>query len=365
MPKAFRDLSLKFFQTSQEDGVAVLKLNRPPANAHHLAMIEELGQAVLAIRFDASVKAIVMGSASDRFFSAGADIQAIRDESAEQLGLLSQTSKEVIMQMRATPKVYLAAVNGHCMGGGLELALACDLRFAADASYQIGVPEVALGLIPGEGGTQLLGRILGTSRALDLMITGRPLTPREAKDLGLLSQTSKEVIMQMRATPKIYLAAVDGHCMGGGLELALACDVRFAADAKYQIGVPEVALGLIPGEGGTQLLGRVLGTSRALDLMITGRTLSPREAKDIGLLDFLVPPDTLQAEVLDYARKIAKGPSRAIGFTKIALTEGVGMPLWSAFAWERELQNQLFEHPDCKEGVRAFFEKREPKFGGA
>lgn len=267
MPKAFRDLSLKFFQTSQEDGVAVLKLNRPPANAHHLAMIEELGQAVLAIRFDPSIKAVIMGSASDRFFSAGADIQAIRDESAEQLGLLSQTSKEVIMQMRATPKVYLAAVNGHCMGGGLELALACDLRFAADAQYQIGVPEVALGLIPGEGGTQLLGRILGTSRALDLMITGRPVTPREAKDLGLL--------------------------------------------------------------------------------------------------DFLVPPDKLWSEVREYAGRIAKGPARAIGFTKIALTEGVGAPLWTAFAWERELQNQLFEHPDCKEGVRAFFEKRPPRFGGA
>jgi len=265
MPKAYRDLKLEFFRTSLEDGVARLTLNRPPANAHHLAMIEELGQAALAIRFDSAVKVIIMGSASDRFFSAGADINAIRDDSSEQLGLLSQTSKEVIMQMRATPKIYLAAVNGHCMGGGLELALACDLRFAADS--------------------------------------------------------------------------------------------------KYQIGVPEVALGLIPGEGGTQLLGRVLGTSRALDLMITGRTLTPREAKDMGLFDFLVPPDKLQSETLEYARKIAKGPSRAIGFTKIALTEGVGMPLWSAFAWERELQNQLFDSPDCKEGVRAFFEKRTPEFG--
>src|SRR5688500_15174722 len=186
MPRAYRDLKLEFFRTSVDDGVAMLTLNRPPANAHHLAMIEELGQAALAVRFDTSVKVVVMGSASDRFFSAGADINAIRHQSAEPLGLLSQTSKEVIMQMRATPKIYLAAVNGHCMGGGLELALACDLRFAADGKYQIGVPEVALGLIPGEGGTQLLGRVLGPSRALDLMITGRTLSPREAKDMGLL-----------------------------------------------------------------------------------------------------------------------------------------------------------------------------------
>ena len=79
----------------------------------------------------------------------------------------------------------------------------------------------------------------------------------------------------------------------------------------------------------------------------------------------LVPPDRLWAEVREYASRIARGPARAIGFSKIALTEGVGAPLWTAFAWERELQNQLFEHPDCKEGVRAFFEKRPPGFGGA
>jgi enoyl-CoA hydratase len=97
--------------------------------------------------------------------------------------------------------------------------------------------------------------------------------------------------------------------------------------------------------------------------MITGRPLTPREAKDLGLFDFLVPPDKLWAETREYAGRIAKGPARAIGFTKIALTEGVGAPLWTAFAWERELQNQLFEHPDCKEGVRAFFEKRPPRFG--
>jgi enoyl-CoA hydratase len=265
MPTPFRDLKPEFFKTSLEDGVAVIRFNRPPANAHHLPMIEELGRIAMAVRFDPDVKVAVLGSALDRFFSAGADIAMIRDQPAEQLGLLSQTSKEVIMQMRATPKVYLAAVNSHCMGGGLELALACDLRFAADASYQIGVPEIMLGLIPGEGGTQLLGRILGTSRALDLMLTGR--------------------------------------------------------------------------------------------------SLSPREAKDWGLVDYLVPPERLWDEVMDYARRLVKGPTRAIGFTKIALTEGVTAHLWTGFALERELQNQLFETPDCREGVRAFLEKRRPEFG--
>jgi enoyl-CoA hydratase len=265
MPTPFRDLSLDFLTTAFEDGIAVVRLNRPPANAHHLPMIEEFGRVAMSVRFDPTVRVAVVGSALDRFFSAGADIGAIRDEPAERLGLLSQTSKEIIMQMRATPKVYLAAINGHCMGGGLELALACDLRFAADAAYQIGVPEIMLGLIPGEGGTQLLGRILGASRALDLMVTGR--------------------------------------------------------------------------------------------------SLSPREARDLGLVDYLVPPERLWDEVMDYARRLANGPTRAIGFTKIALTEGMGAHLWTAFALERELQNQLFETPDCREGVRAFLEKRRPRFG--
>ena len=161
--------------------------------------------------------------------------------------------------------------------------------------------------------------------------------------------------MQMRATPKVYLAAVNGHCMGGGLELALACDLRFAADAPYQIGVPEVALGLIPGEGGTQLLGRILGTSRALDLMITGRPLTPREAKDLGLLDFLVPPDKLWSEVREYAARIAKG-RRARSAHEDALTEGVGAPLWTASPGNATAE-PLFEHP-MQGGVRAFFESR-------
>jgi enoyl-CoA hydratase/carnithine racemase len=266
MPAPFRELTLQFFTTELDpDGIAVIKLNRPPANAHHLPMIEELGRIATAVRFDTTVKVAVLGSALDRFFSAGADINAIRSEPAEQLGLLSQTSKEIIMQMRATPKVYLAAINSHCMGGGLELGLACDLRFAADGAYQFGVPEIALGLIPGEGGTQLLGRVLGTSRALDLMLTGRALTPREAKDLGLV--------------------------------------------------------------------------------------------------DYLVPAGQLWDEVMEYARRLARGPSRAIGFVKIALTEGTQAPLWTAFAFERELQNQLFDTRDCREGVQAFLEKRRPSFG--
>ncbi|HEX6122393.1 MAG TPA: enoyl-CoA hydratase/isomerase family protein, partial [Ktedonobacterales bacterium] len=178
------DLKLKHITLDMDGSVLVFRLNRPPANAHDLAMIRELETLVTEIRFDTSVKAAVMASASPKFFSAGADISEIQTKSAEYIGLLSQTSKEMMMKMRATPKVFVAAVNGHCMGGGLELALSCDVRFAGKGKWQVGLPEVNLGLIPGEGGTQLAGRIMGPSRALMLMVTGESFGPERATELG-------------------------------------------------------------------------------------------------------------------------------------------------------------------------------------
>ena len=259
------DLTLKHIQHEMDGDVLVFKLNRPPANAHDLEMIRELETLVTEIRFDPAVKAVVMASANDRFFSAGADIQVIKEKSAEEVGLLSQTSKEMMMKVRATPKVFVAAVNGHCMGGGLELALCCD--------------------------------------------------------------------------------------------------VRFAGKGKWQVGLPEVNLGLIPGEGGTQLLGRIVGPSRALLLMVTGESFGPERATELGLFDELVESDQVLPKALEFAHKCADGPNKAIGFMKLALTEGLELPIYESFAYERHLQNQLFDTPDSKEGVAAFLEKRPAKFG--
>jgi len=151
--------------------------------------------------------------------------------------------------------------------------------------------------------------------------------------------------------------------MGGGLELALACDVRFAGRGNWKVGLPEVSLGLIPGEGGTQFAGRVMGPSRALLYMVTGEAFGPEKATELGLFDELVEPDQVEAKALEFAHKCADGPNKAIGFMKLALTEGLELPIYEAFAYERHLQNQLFDTPDSKEGVAAFVEKRQPRWG--
>ena len=170
-------------------------------------------------------------------------------------------------------------------------------------------------------------------------------------------------MMKVRATPKVYVAAVNGHCMGGGLELALCCDVRYAGKGNWKVGLPEVNLGLIPGEGGTQFAGRIMGPSRALMYMVTGEAFGPEKATELGLFDELVEADEVEAKALAFAHKCADGPAKAIGFMKLALTEGLDLPLYEAFAYERHLQNQLFDTPDSKEGVAAFTEKRAPKWG--
>ncbi|TRN00550.1 hypothetical protein DJ527_07025 [Sulfolobus sp. F1] len=168
------------------------------------------------------------------------------------------------------------------------------------------------------------------------------------------------------STKKLIIASINGHCMDGGLELALACDLRFGANSEeIKIGMPEVAnLALIPGEGGTQFLARIVGRSKAIYLMTTGKTLTPKEAYELGLLDRLVEPEKLFEESFNFARQVAKGPALAVGFAKLAVNEGMDLPLYSAFALEREMQNQALASEDAKEGAKAFFEKRKPIFKG-
>src|SRR5258705_6921891 len=143
------DLQPEYFKLAMDGAVCVLKLNRPPANAHNFAMIRELEGIVTEIRYDSGVKAVVLASANGRFFSAGADIDEIREKPGDYIALLSQTSKEMMMKIPATPKGYVAAVNGHCMGGGLELALCCDMRYAGRGNGEGGRPGVNLGPDPG------------------------------------------------------------------------------------------------------------------------------------------------------------------------------------------------------------------------
>lgn len=263
--ESFSELDLENFSVSMDGHVGILRLDRPPVNAHDLDMILELQRAVEAVRFDDTVRVAILGSANEDFFSTGFDIQVLQDESGGHIGKASQTSKEVIMKMRTTDTIFIAAVDGHCMGGGLEFALACDFRFIGN-------------------------------------------------------------------------------------------------DPDYNIGVPEVNLGLIPGEAGTQLLPRYVGRSEAMRLMVTGDTLTPEEAEDIGLFDEVHPPAELEDAALDFAKELSGKPNQAIGFNKLAVNEGMELSLWDALAHERELQNQLFDTPGADEGIGAFLEDREPDF---
>jgi enoyl-CoA hydratase/carnithine racemase len=265
--KSFDELDFDYFRTETRDHVGVLRIDRPPVNAHDIDVLLELQRAVEGVRFDDEVRVCVFGSANDDVFSTGYDINALKQETGEQTGYASQTSKEVIMKMRSTDTLFIAAVGGHCMGGGLELALACDFRFVGD-------------------------------------------------------------------------------------------------DDDYRVGMPEVHLGLIAGEAGTQLLPRYIDRSEALRMMVTGEELTPAEATEKGIFDEIHPPEELEDAVFEFAEMIVQKPAGAVGHNKLAVNEGLEMPLSDALAHERELQNRLLGSDIAEEGVDAFLNKREPDFLG-
>jgi enoyl-CoA hydratase/carnithine racemase len=251
---------------SIEQGVGLLTLNRAPANAYDWDALREFSDAVRRAREDASVRVVVVRSALSKFFCSGADISTLRDSD------------------RA--------------------------RFAAFLS---------------------------------------------------LAHESVDLIQR---TPKLFIAAVAGHCIGGGLEIALACDFRWAAAGKYRIGLAEVNLGLSPGMGGTQRLPRLIPKSRALHMMVTGEMIGPEEALAAGIVDKVFPEEPFASEVMAQAQKLAAGPSLAQGMIKLSVNGGLETSLAEGLALERAHQNQLFASEDAAEGVKAFLEKRPAKFAG-
>jgi enoyl-CoA hydratase/carnithine racemase len=250
----------------REGPIGYITLNRPPANSYDYAFMDELGRAVAAAADDPEVKVVVVRSALDRFFSAGADVKAF-----------SENMPERNMDM---------------------------IRLAH----------------------QVLGRIA--------------------------------------RIPKLFIAQIAGHAVGGGLEIALACDLRFGAEGEYRLGLPEVTLGLLPGNGGTQRLPRLIGWSKALDMMVTGRTVTPQEALQLGILDRVFPADRLAEETRAYAEALAKGALKAIGHIKLAIHQGLERDLEYGLRVERDLIEDLFRSQDSQEGIRAFLEKRQPQFKG-
>ena len=251
----------------KQRGVGVIVLDRPPANSYDYSFLRSLAGAIDDVRGDEEIHAVVVTSASDKFFSAGADVSA----------------------------------------------------FAA-----------------------------GTTRS-------RVMTAIMAH----------EAFRKMENTPIVFIAAISGHCLGGGFELALACDLRFASEGSYQIGLPETNLGLFPGSGGTQRLPRLVGLSKGLDLILNATTMPAAKAHELGLVDRLFPDAAACREgAIEYAKKLAAGPSVALGHAKLAVTQGYGAPLDVGLAIEREAISRVFVSQDANEGIKAFGEKRKPEFKG-
>ncbi len=178
----------KLVEYRVEGGVAVLQLTNPPANAYSYEMFRELDEAILAARMDADVHVLVLTGAGEKFFCAGADIAMLDSATPEFKYYFCLHANETLLRLENTPKLVIAAINGHCVGGGLEVAMAADLRVAKAGSAKLGLPEVALGVLPGTGGTQRLTRLLGKAKAMELMIRGERLDVQQALALGLLSQ---------------------------------------------------------------------------------------------------------------------------------------------------------------------------------
>ncbi|HEX8128389.1 MAG TPA: enoyl-CoA hydratase/isomerase family protein [Pyrinomonadaceae bacterium] len=254
-----------------EGGVAVLTLNDPPANTYSYEMMGELDRAILAARMDESVQVIVITGSGEKFFCAGANI-----------GMLQSVTP--------TFKYYF------CLH-------------------------------------------------------------------------ANETLSRLEQTPKLVIAAINGHCVGGGLEVAMAADLRIARRNAGKMGLPEVSLGVLPGTGGTQRLVRMVGKSRAIELMTTGELFDFERGAELGLVNHVYEAETGEAfmrQVLEYAAKFTAPDkaAHAVGRIKRAVQTGAEIPFESALALERELQQQLFQSEDAREGLDAYVGKRKPQFKG-
>jgi enoyl-CoA hydratase/carnithine racemase len=180
-------MSYSKIRYSTQDAVATIELNDPPANTYSYEMMREIDAAVLDARIDRAVHVIVLRGAGEKFFCAGANIGMLKDADQEFKYYFCLHANETLNRLEQTPKLVIAALNGHTVGGGLEVAMAADLRVAKKDAGKIGLPEVALGVLPGTGGTQRLARLVGKARAMELMVAGRLMSFDEAKAIGLVN----------------------------------------------------------------------------------------------------------------------------------------------------------------------------------
>jgi len=211
-------------------------------------------------------------------------------------------------------------------------------------------------------------RVAVLRSGLDKFFSGgadiKAFTTTSTEDNLAMVEVAHRALSKMADSNKIFIVAINGHALGGGMEMALACDLRFAARGEYSMGLPEVSLGLLPGNGGTQRLPRLIGLNKALELMVFGTTVSPEEALELGLVNRLLAADGFQAEIDKLAGRLASGASFAMGQIKRAAYDGFTLDLPAGLARERELLAPLFDSHDAAEGLNSFVEKRRPDFKG-
>ena len=180
-------MSAIFIQYRTQEGIAFITLHDPPANTYTYEMMRQLDAAILEARFDPGVHVLVLQGHGEKFFSAGANIKMLSEADPTFKYYFCLHANETLCRLEQTPKLVIAAMNGHAVGGGLEIALAADIRIACKGDGKIGLPEVTLGVLPGTGGTQRLARLLGKARAIELMVTGRTFSFEEAAAMGLVT----------------------------------------------------------------------------------------------------------------------------------------------------------------------------------
>ncbi|THE09525.1 enoyl-CoA hydratase/isomerase family protein [Bacillus timonensis] len=185
----------------------------------------------------------------------------------------------------------------------------------------------------------------------------------ERKPLDIYGLAVQDVLLNIYKSYKPVIAAINGYALGGGCELALACDIRIGSDTA-KLGQPEINLGILPAGGGTQQLTKIIGLAKAKELILTGDIIDAHEAKHLGLLNHVVPAEFLMEKVFEIAKKIATKSPIAIKMAKIALNESSTADLSAGLALEKSLQAVLFGTEDKREGTKAFLEKRKPVFKG-
>jgi enoyl-CoA hydratase len=264
--EAGKDAAKQLVRYHVDSGVAVITLDDPPANTYTYEMNRQLDEAILRARFDNDVHVLLMTGAGDKFFSAGANIKMLATSDP-------------------TFKYYF------CLH-------------------------------------------------------------------------ANEMLLRLEHTPKLVIAALNGHTVGGGLEIAMAADIRIARRDAGKIGLPEINLGVLPGTGGTQRLSRLVGKSKAIELMITGNTFTFEEALEFGIINDIFEREGFMDAVMDYAKQFTppNKAAKAVGRIKRAVQSGWEIPMESALALEREEQQLLFTSEDAKEGLKAYVEKRPAEF---